>query len=78
MTVTEPPTLYPRPSSSLRPSKLNPKPWVFDLRFQDLDWFPKHLFFQMSGPKHVWESPNIGVPYFGVHIIRILLFRVLY
>ena len=25
MTVTEPPTLYPRPSSSLRPSKVKPE-----------------------------------------------------
>ena len=25
-----------------------------------------------------WEFPKIGVPYFGVLIIRILLFRVLY
>ena len=26
----------------------------------------------------IWEFPKIGVPYFGVLIIRILLFRVLY
>ena len=26
----------------------------------------------------MWEFPKIGVPYFGVLIIRILLFRVLY
>ena len=26
----------------------------------------------------MWEFPNIGVTYFGVLIIRILLFRVLY
>ena len=25
-----------------------------------------------------WEFPKLGVPYFGVLIIRILLFRVLY
>ena len=28
--------------------------------------------------KPMWEFPKIGVPYFGVLIIRILLFRVLY
>ena len=26
----------------------------------------------------IWEFPKIGVPYLGVPIIRILLFRVLY
>ena len=26
----------------------------------------------------IWEFPKIGVPYFGVLIIRILLLRVLY
>ena len=26
----------------------------------------------------IWDFPKIGVPYFGVLIIRILLFRVLY
>ena len=26
----------------------------------------------------IWELPKIGVPYFGVLIIRILLFRVQY
>ena len=26
----------------------------------------------------MWEFPKMGVPYFGVLIIRILLFRVLY
>ena len=26
----------------------------------------------------IWEFPKMGVPYFGVLIIRILLFRVLY
>ena len=26
----------------------------------------------------IWEFPKISVPYFGVLIIRILLFRVLY
>ena len=26
----------------------------------------------------IWEFPKIGVPYFGVLIMRILLFRVLY
>ena len=26
----------------------------------------------------IWEFPKIGVPYFGVLIIRIRLFRVLY
>ena len=26
----------------------------------------------------IWEFPKIGVPYFGVLVIRILLFRVLY
>ena len=26
----------------------------------------------------IWEFPKLGVPYFGVLIIRILLFRVLY
>ena len=29
-------------------------------------------------PDPRWEFPKIGVPYFGVLIIRILLFRVLY
>ena len=29
-------------------------------------------------PKQTWEFPKIGAPYFGVLIIRILLFRVLY
>ena len=27
---------------------------------------------------NIWEFPKIGVPYLGVLIIRILLFRVLY
>ena len=26
----------------------------------------------------IWEFPKLGVPYFGVLIIRIVLFRVLY
>ena len=26
----------------------------------------------------LWEFPKLGVPYFGVLIIRILLFRLLY
>ena len=26
----------------------------------------------------IWEFPKLGVPYFGVLIIRILLIRVLY
>ena len=26
----------------------------------------------------IWEFPKLGVPYFGVLMIRILLFRVLY
>ena len=30
------------------------------------------------GPEHFWEFRKLGVPYFGVLIIRILLFRVLY
>ena len=29
-------------------------------------------------PNPTWELPELGVPYFGVLIIRILLFRVLY
>ena len=32
-------------------------------------WAPRKL---------IWEFPKIGVSYFGVLIIRILLFRVLY
>ena len=27
---------------------------------------------------YIWEFPKIGVPYFGVLIIRIILFRVPY
>ena len=34
------------------------------------------LQFRVSGL--TWEFPKIGVPYLGVLIIRILLFRVLY
>ena len=33
-------------------------------------------FAYVMSPK--WEFPKIGVPYFGVLIIRFLLFRVLY
>ena len=29
-------------------------------------------------PNSIWDFPKIRVPYFGVLIIRILLFRVLY
>ena len=32
----------------------------------------------MSLSTTIWEFPKIGVPYLGVLIIRILLFRVLY
>ena len=32
----------------------------------------------MGSEAVTWEFPKIGVPYFGVLIIRILLFRVLY
>ena len=33
----------------------------------------------MKDPKSLkWEFPKIGVPYLGVLIVRILLFRVLY
>ena len=27
---------------------------------------------------HMWDFPKLGVPYFGVLIIRVLLLRVLY
>ena len=37
-------------------------------------WAP--VFLSRGG--FIWEFPKIGVPYLGVLIIRILLFRVLY
>ena len=33
---------------------------------------------QDGGPITIWDFPKTRVPYFGVLIIRILLFRVLY
>ena len=33
---------------------------------------------RMHAYMRIWEFPKIRVPYFGVLIIRILLFRVLY
>ena len=54
--------------------------WILELRrvsvvvYEDYD---KELLLQPMQTS-IWEFPKIRVPYFGVLIIRILSFRVLY